>query len=152
MAWAWSCAGRLFAPDRIRGMQLRDIAVPVGSVFLVAAAYRMYGWSGVALAVGGVVMWVLLHFTRLLQVLRRAAQRPMGSVDSAVMLNAKLRAGVPLLHVLALTRALGTLQSSQDTQPEVFRWTDNTGSHVTCEFHEGKLKKWVLERPESPGS
>ena len=29
-------------------------------------------------------------------------------------------------------------------------WTDGTRSHVTCEFHNGKLVKWVLERPAAP--
>jgi hypothetical protein len=95
-------------------------------------------------------MWLLLHFTRLMQVLKRAANRPIGYVDSAVMLNAKLRSGVSLLHVVAMTKALGTLESAKDVQPEVFRWTDETQSHVSCEFHNGKLRKWQLQRP-APG-
>ena len=92
-------------------------------------------------------MWMLLHFTRMMQILKRAANRPVGYVDSAVMLNVKLRPGATLLHVIAMTRSLGALQSDKDTQPELFRWTDNTDSHVTCEFHGGKLKKWTLFRP-----
>ena len=63
------------------------------------------------------------------------------------MLNAKLRAGVSLLHVVAMTKALGALESSKDVQPEVFRWTDETQSHVSCEFHNGKLRRWQLHRP-----
>jgi len=35
-------------------------------------------------------------------------------------------------------------------QPEVFRWTDGTASHVTCEFANGKLARWKLERPTEP--
>ena len=92
-------------------------------------------------------MWILLHFTRALQVLKRAADRPMGHVASAVMLNAKLRKGVSLLHVIAMTKSLGLLQSEKDAQPEVFRWTDTGQSHVTCEFHGGKLTSWTLFRP-----
>ena len=64
------------------------------------------------------------------------------------MLNAKLNKGVTLLHVIALTKSLGEQQSPKDAQPELFRWTDGTQSHVTCTFDEGKLSTWVLWRPE----
>jgi hypothetical protein len=131
-------------------MQLQKIGVPLGVVVLVALAYRSYGWAGVAMAAGALVMWVLLHFTRMLQVLKRAANRPVGSVASAVMLNAKLNSGATLLHVVAMTRALGERISPPDQQPEVFRWTDGTQSHVTCEFAGGKLRKWELHRPSEP--
>ena len=116
-------------------------------VALVAMAYRSYGWAGVAVAATALVMWALLHFNRMMQVLKRAANRPVGYVGSAVMLNAKLNAGVTLLHVVAMTKALGELRSVPDQQPELFRWTDGTQSHVTCEFLGGKLKKWELVRP-----
>ncbi len=128
-------------------MKFQKILVPLAGVALIAFAYKSNGWAGVALVVGGLVMWGLLHFTRMTQVLTRASKRPIGFVDSAVMLNAKLKAGVPLLHVLALTRALGALQSPKDTQPELFRWTDASDSYVDCEFLNGKLVKWQLVRP-----
>ena len=132
-------------------MQYQKILVPLASVVLVAAAYQAYGWGGVAVAMGALVMWMLLHFTRMMQVLKRAANRPIGYVGSAVMLNAKLRPGVTLLHVVAMTKSLGELQSPKDAQPELYRWTDGTQSHVTGEFHGGKLKKWVLVRPVQDG-
>jgi hypothetical protein len=128
-------------------MQIRKYLVPLGSVAMVVVAYRSYGWSGVAIAVGALVMWLLLHFTRMVQVLKRAADRPIGTVGSTVMLNAKLRPGMTLLHVVAMTRALGELQSPKDLQPEIYRWTDGSQSHVTAEFVGGKLKKWDLVRP-----
>jgi hypothetical protein len=103
----------------------------------------------VALAVGGIVMWMLLHFTRMMKVLQRASSRPMGYCDSAVMLNAKLRPGVNLLHVMAMTRSLGELRSPKDEQPEIFRWSDAGGSYVDAEFHGGKLRSWSLTRPEA---
>jgi len=93
------------------------------------------------------MMWLLLHFTRMMQVLRRAANRPIGYVDSAVMLNAKLKPGMTLLHVVAMTRSLGALQSDKDAQPELFRWTDGSQSHVTCTFVGGKLAHHALFRP-----
>lgn len=135
-------------------MQFQKILVPAASVALVVAAYYYYGWPGVAVALGGLIMWLLLHFTRMMTILKRASERPIGYVGSAVMLNAKLRPGVTLLHVVAMTKSLGALQSPKDTQPELYRWTDGTQSHVTCEFWGGKLKKWELVRPsqaeESP--
>jgi len=131
-------------------MQFQKIFVPITSVVLVVAAYRAYGWAGVALAAGALFMWLLLHFTRLMRVLQRAANRPIGYVDSAVMLNAKLKPGVTLLHVTAMTRALGKLMSSKDAQPELYLWTDGSESSVTCEFLQGKLVKWELNRPAQP--
>jgi hypothetical protein len=133
-----------------QGMQFQKYLVPIGSVVLVVAAYRAYGWGGVAISVGALVMWLLLHFNRLMQVLRRATNRPIGWCDSAVMLNAKLRPGVTLLHVVAMTRALGELTSAKDVQPELYRWTDGTQSGVNCEFLQGKLVKWELNRPAQP--
>ena len=128
-------------------MNFQRILVPILGVVLIAAAWRGYGWGGVALVAGGIVMWVLLHFNRLMMALRRAANRPIGYVDSAVMLNAKLQPGVNLLHVVSLTRSLGQLLSVKDEQPEIYRWTDAGQSHVTCEFHGGRLVKWALVRP-----
>ena len=113
-----------------------------------AVAYTYYKWSGVAIVASGLVTWALLHFSRMMQVLKRAANRPIGSVGSAVMLNAKLRPGATLMHVIAMTKALGELLSEKDAQPELFRWTDGTQSHVTCTFLGGKLQSWVLFRPE----
>ncbi|MEO6973933.1 MAG: glycerate kinase [Rhodoferax sp.] len=129
-------------------MNFQRILIPVGGVVLVAAAYRSFGWQGVAIATGALAMWLLLHFNRVIRVLKRAADHPVGHVGSAVMLNAKLKPRMALLHVVAMTRALGSLQSPKDSQPELYRWTDGTQSHVTCEFRDGKLKSWTLVRPQ----
>ena len=94
-------------------------------------------------------MWALLHFTRLMNVMKKAANRPMGYVGSAVMLNARLKPGVNLMHVMAMTQSLGERLSAENAQPEVYRWTDGTQSHVTCEFANGRLQKWTLERPQA---
>ena len=128
-------------------MNLRNILVPLGLIVLVIAAHRSAGWPGVAAVVGGIIMWVLLHFTRLMSVMKKAADRPMGYVGSAVMLNARLAEGVNLMHVVAMTQALGEQLSAEGADPEIYRWTDGTRSHVTCEFRQGKLVKWTLERP-----
>ena len=133
-------------------MNFRNVFVPIGVVGVLVVGYLSYGWPGVAAVGGGLVMWALLHFTRLMNVMKKAANRPMGYVGSAVMLNAKLREGVNLMHVVAMTQSLGELRSAQDADPEVYRWTDGTQSHVTCEFRHGKLVKWTLIRPEEPNS
>lgn len=129
-------------------MNLRNILVPLGAVALLGFGFTAYGWAGVAAVVGGLVMWGLLHFTRLMNVMKKAAKRPIGYVGSAVMLNARLAEGVNLMHVVAMTQALGELLSTEGADPEIYRWTDGTRSHVTCEFRHGKLAKWTLVRPE----
>lgn len=129
-------------------MNLRKIWVPVGLAVLLYAAYTSYGWLGVAGVGGGIVMWLLLHFNRLMSVVRRASEMPIGHVASAVMLNAKLRAGVNMMHVVAMTRSLGKQLSPEGAQPEIFRWTDGSQSHVTCTFNHGRLASWELYRPK----
>ncbi len=117
----------------------------VAGAFIMAHTY--YQWPGVAIVATGLVTWALLHFSRMMQILKRAANRPIGFVDSAVMLNAKLQKGKTLMHVVAMTKALGELLSVKDAQPEIFRWTDGTLSHVTATFAGGKLQSWELFRP-----
>jgi len=127
----------------------QKVLAPLCALGLIAFAYRSYGGPGVAGAVGALVMWMLLHFTRMLQVMQRAAKRPKGYVDSAVMLNAKLRNGMALLHVVAMTRALGEPLSELGARSEIFRWTDGSASSVECEFAGGRLKNWRLQRPSA---
>ena len=131
-------------------MNLQKILLPILGVLVVAVGWRSAGWPGVALAAGAIVMWALLHFTRMMRVLQRAANRPVGYCDSAVMLNAKLKPNVNLLHVMAMTRSMGEQLTEKDADPEAWRWTDPGGSHVTCEFAAGKLVKWTLFRPPAP--
>jgi len=131
-------------------MNFNKILAPVAIIVLTAGAWRQFGWAGIALAVGGVIMWVLLHFTRMVTILKKAADRPIGHVASAVMLHAKLRRGVTLMHVIAMTRSLGRLLSEKDSQPEIYSWTDTSQSVVTCTFVGGKLTEWTLVRPEDP--
>lgn len=128
-------------------MNWRKILIPIGIVFLVFAAWRSYGPQGILTVSGGLVMWALLHFTRLMNVMQKARNSPIGYVGSAVMLNAKLKPGVNLMHVIAMTRSLGELLSAEGQDPERYRWTDGTQSHVTCEFVGGRLARWELVRP-----
>lgn len=131
-------------------MNFRNVVVPLGLAVMLYVAFDSMGWKGVAAVGGGILMWLLLHFTRLMTVMRRASQRPIGYVGSAVMLNAKLKPKVNLMHVVAMTRSLGERLSEEGQEPEIYRWTDGSESHVTCEFVQGRLVKWSLVRPAKP--
>ena len=131
-------------------MTTQRILTLVVAIALGAGAWRAGGWAGVALLASGLVLWFMLNYTRLLTIMKRAADRPIGYVGSAVMLNAKLKPRMALLHVLGLTRALGERLSPEGTEPEVYRWRDPGDSHVTAEFEGGRLARWRLERPAEP--
>jgi len=131
-------------------MNFGKYLVPIGGAALLYGAWYRFGWPGVALVTGGLVMFLLLHVNRTIQVLRRAADRPVGTVASAVMLNARLKPRATLLHVVAMTRALGELRSPKESQPEHYRWTDAGGAWGDAQFDGGKLTRWTLTRPEAP--
>lgn len=133
-------------------MTWQRILTLLAAIALGAGAWRAGGWQGIAMLGSGLVLWFLMYYTRVMTVMKRANERPIGHVGSAVMLNAKLKPGLPLLHVVALTRALGKLQSPPGAEPEVYRWTDPGQSHVTTEFEGGKLVRWRLERPAPAAS
>lgn len=128
-------------------MSAMRLLAPLGLLALLAGAWQAGGWPGVALAVSALVLWALLHYTRLITVMKRAARRPIGYVGSAVMLNARLRPRLTLLHVVALTQALGERLSDEGAMPEVYRWRDPGGASVTAAFDGGRLARWTLARP-----
>ena len=125
---------------------LKTVCAATILIVLGLFAYRAYGWPGLALAAGGIVMWVLLHMTRMLKVLQRAADRPVGTVASAVMLHSKLSRGMTLLQVLAHTRALGQRVGEPDAANEQYQWADDSSATVRCTFVGGKLAQWALSR------
>ncbi|NUP87141.1 MAG: hypothetical protein HUU30_15510, partial [Burkholderiaceae bacterium] len=91
------------------------------AVLGTALGWHAYGWRGVALAVSVIVFWLLLQFSRTLRVMRAAGQAPVGHVANAVMLHARLRPGLRLLEILALTRSLG---EKLGDDPERYAWRD----------------------------
>ena len=132
------------------GRRIAPVAVPLLGLALLVAAHRFHGWPGVALAAGAIVMWLLLHLTRTMQTLQRAASRPIGSVGSAVMLNARLQPGLRLVDVVARTRSLGALRSAEGVQPETWAWADASGCEVVADFDAGRLVRWRLDRHPRP--
>lgn len=131
-------------------MNYQKFLIPLAIIGAAAVAWQYYGWKGIVVVVSMLMFGILLHFSRMMQVLKRAANRPIGYVDSAVMMNAKLKPGATLLHVVAMTRALGLLKSIKGEQPEVFEWKDGSESVVTCTFVGGKLSHHELFRPAQP--
>lgn len=109
----------------------------------VVAGWFSYRWSGVALAASAVVFWLLLQFNRSVRVMRDAAGSPVGRVPSAVMLHSKLRVGMPMLQVVALTRSLGTHLGDA---PETWSWRDDAGDEVRVLFDRGRCTGWTLNR------
>lgn len=128
-------------------MKYQKIMAAAGALALLYLGWRGFGWPGVALVGGGVVFWIMLHVTRFMLVMQRAAVRPKGYVGSAVMLNARLQPGMNLMTLVSLTRSLGEPVSQQ---PEIWRWSDDAGSYVDCEFADGKLVRHTLVRPAQP--
>lgn len=117
--------------------------------WLLAAAalgvgWWSYGWRGLVLAATVIVFWMLLQFSRTVRLLRQAAQAPVGHVDSAVMLQARLRVGQPLGDVI---RAAGSLGRRVKEDPETFAWTDRGDVRLEVEFVNGRSSVWRLERP-----
>jgi len=114
------------------------------AALLLVAAWQGYGIKGIALGVTLIVFWLILQFNRSLRVMRNAGSAPVGHVDSAVMLNAKLREGLQMLQVLALTKSLGR---RVDSDREIYEWADEGGSKVVVTFTNGRCQRWQLERP-----
>lgn len=110
----------------------------------LAAGWFGYGLRGVALAVSVIAFWLLLQFNRLVRVMRSVAESPLGQVDNAVMLHARLHAGLPMAKVVALTKSLG--HRSEDAT-EVYTWIDADGAAVAISFANGRCASWVLTRP-----
>ena len=115
------------------------------AVLALAAGYLGDGWRGLLLALTVIAFWLLLQFSRALRVMRLAAHAPIGHVPSAVMLHARLHAGMQMMNVVKLTRSLG--RKLRD-EPDTFAWRDESGAEVEIEFADGRCRSWRLTRPD----
>jgi hypothetical protein len=118
------------------------------AVAALLAGWAAYGAPGVALAVTVIVFWLLLQFNRAVRVMQRAGTAPKGRVDSAVMLHAKLRAGMTLMEVLPLAGSLGEVVG--EPAAETFCWCDASGRRLDAQFSNGRLVSWQLGEPAPP--
>jgi len=119
---------------------------------LVAAAFAVgwstYGWPGVALAATVVAFWLLLQFSAAMRVMRRAAERPLGHVDSAAAFEARLRRGMTMMKIVSMTGSLGRQVAEA---PPTWVWSDPGGVTVTLVLDGARLAHWRLARdPEPP--
>ena len=116
----------------------------------VAAGWTAWGVPGVVLALTVISFWLVLQFSRALRVMRLASSRPVGLVDSAVMLNARLASGMTMMQVLPITRSLGERVGEGGgpgrADDDTWRWRDAGGDSVTLRFNGGKLAGWQLVR------
>ena len=112
---------------------------------LAVASFEAYGWPGLALAISAIVFWLLLQFNRAVRVMKSAADSSLGEIESAVMFQAKLQAGLTMLQIVTRTKSLGMkVEGSEDD----WVWHDAGGSRVRLHFERGRLKSWQIERPE----
>ena len=122
----------------------------------LVAGYVGYGWPGVLLAFTVVVFWLLLQFSRAVRTMKRAAERPLGTVDSAVMLHARLNVGMRLPQILALTGSLGLrIGAAQPADAtESYAWRDTGGDEVVVDLKAGALSAGRLQRqtPSTPAA
>jgi len=117
------------------------------AALIVITAWQAYGWQGVFFALSLVVFWLLLQFNRSIRVMKNASSAPMGHLEDADAFHARLKAGMPLMQVLTITKSLGVKVREV---PETYAWTDPQGASATLVFDNGRLQRWTLERPE-PG-
>ena len=114
----------------------------------LVAGYMGYGWPGVLLALTVTVFWLLMQFSRAVRTMTRAAERPLGTVDSALMLHSKLHAGMRLPEILKLSGSLGR-KVSEGSESESFAWRDGGGDEVVMELKGGQLTAWRLQRGDA---
>lgn len=115
------------------------LLVVVGGI----AGWQAYGWRGLLFVATFTAFWLLLQFNRTMRVMRGAAESPMGEVGSAVMLHSKLREGMTLLEIVALTRSLGRKTREQ---PQTFEWRDASGAVVEVVLERGRCVRHELTR------
>jgi hypothetical protein len=119
-----------------------------GLVLVAAlAGWFNYGWQGVFVVATATVFWLLLQFNRAIKVMKNAGHAPMGSVASAVMLNAKLKQGMSMLQVVTLTRSLGRqAHNAIDASANTWVWADEGGAAVAVVMSGSGVVRWQLTR------
>lgn len=120
------------------------------AVAVLVMAWVQYGAPGLVLALGVLLFWLLLQFTRVMTVMKSAARRPKGYVRDAASLHRRLRLGVKLFDLVRATGGLGVLASAEGAQPEIYHWTDSGGVRLICTFENGRLVAHELGRGDPP--
>lgn len=103
-----------------------------------------YGWRGLVLGLTLVVFWLVLQFNRSVRVMRQAAARPVGQVESVAMLQAQLEHGLQMAEVLRLTGSLGIRQGQRDD----WLWRDGYGHELVVSLRRGVVVRWAVARAD----
>ncbi len=114
------------------------------ALFALMAGWFSQGVPGVVLALTVIAFWLILQFNRALRVMKNASETPVGHVASVVMLNAKLKIGMPMIQIVGLTRSLG---KPMDDVVDTYRWTDSGGLALVVTLENGRCRSWQLIRP-----
>ena len=130
--------------------RLRALLFPALAIALSYAAWRSYGLPGLLLAVLMLGFWSLLHFTKLMRLLRTVAGRPMGRTRDAAALHAKLKPGMAMVDVMRLTLSIGLLRTPPETDPEERQWADDQGQALVGRFEGGRLVSCRLQAASDP--
>ena len=127
--------------------RLRPALYPATALAALVVGWWSYGVQGLLLAGGIVCFWLLLHFSRLMRLLRAAARRPVGHVSDARTLSLHLKTGMPLIEVVRRTHSLGLRRSEPDQEPQQLEWADERGYAVICTFLHSRLTAFELLAP-----
>lgn len=122
---------------------MNTVITGVLAVAALLVGWHLWGWQGLVVAATVIAFALVLQFNRALRVLRQASDAPVGTVQSAVMFNAKLRAGLSLADVIGMTRSLGRKTADE---PETYEWRDAGGDGVEVVFRSGRAASWTLRR------
>lgn len=120
------------------------LGIPLALAALFGGGWLL-GGKGVVLALTAIVFWLLLQFSRLMRLMQRAGSAPLGRVESAVMLQAKLREGMKLAELLAVSGSLG---ERVEGQSGCYRWRDAGGAWLDVQLERGRVRRWQLQRAE----
>jgi hypothetical protein len=128
---------------------MKRLSSPAANAILVGAAVLAGWWTwgrqGLILALTLLVFWMLLQFRRATRALQNAARRPIGRIDSVVMMQARLEPGQQMAEVLQISGSLGIQQGGRDD----WLWTDAAGNDIVVSFRRGILIRWAIARAET---
>jgi hypothetical protein len=112
----------------------------------VLVGWWTYGWRGLVLALTVIAFWLLLEFNRTMRLMQNAAKRPMGHIDSVVMMQSKMTHGLNMQEVIRLAGSLGLKYGDQDD----WQWTDPAGHQIVVSFRRGVVVRWAIARADEP--